>query len=102
MQITGIEISSNVYHIYIHIANSMSTIDENEIYAFISTHLNKLFYSNNFFIRIQRKSVVEHNGGVAGTEIGGEERPGYVLENDCGGGCGVIDDGDFLDVGGVD
>ncbi|KAG6388942.1 hypothetical protein SASPL_150379 [Salvia splendens] len=40
--------------------------------------------------------------GVAGLEGGGGEGPGGVLEDDGGGGGDVVDDGDFVDVIGVD
>lgn len=46
--------------------------------------------------------VVEHDGDIARVEFRLEECPGDVLEDDGGGGCGVIDDGDLVDVVGID
>ena len=45
--------------------------------------------------------VMEHQNGVAGAELAAGEAPGDLLEDDGGGGCGVVDDGDLVDVVGV-
>lgn len=46
--------------------------------------------------------VVEEEDSVAGLKGGGGESPGGVLEDNRRGGGGVIDDGDLVDVVGVD
>lgn len=46
--------------------------------------------------------VVEHDDGVAPLESAFCEGPSDLLEDDCGGGGGVVDKGDFIDVVGVD
>jgi hypothetical protein len=45
---------------------------------------------------------MEHDGNIPFIELAFSERPGGILEDDGGCSGGVIDDGDFVEVVGID
>ena len=47
-------------------------------------------------------SVVKHDGGIPTAELPLRESPSDLLQYNGGGGCGVVDDRDLVDVVGVD